>query len=64
MLTACMCSFRRSERSGSEYGIAITRAPGLHDLTTIIDSNGNPVMDAVWSFDLHPSYGCFVWFCE
>lgn len=59
-IAAESCSFRRSCTADLEYGIAILNCPGLYDVKTIIDMNGNPVpKDQLYDYTLSPYQGGF-----
>lgn len=59
MISAVACWFRREAGSHPEHGIAICKAPGVCDVTVIVDTNGQLVYDP-WTCGLEHWAGSFV----
>jgi hypothetical protein len=63
MLSACVCSFQRTQGSEWEMGIAITSAPGFHNIVVMLPGEATTVYDAlseVWKYNLLPYLGAFM----
>ena len=59
-MKAQACTFRRTQGSVSEEGIAI--GTDTDEVMLIIDKEGNPVVSVPWTYYLTPYMGCFsVW---
>lgn len=53
---AQLCRFLRKPEGQWEFGIAIVKEVGMHDVLAIIDTDGKKVTSKCWNYDLvnHP----------
>ena len=58
-MSAEACSFKRTQNSKWESGIAINPYAGSHDTQIIIDTSFNPVPTPIFSYTLESYKGCF-----
>lgn len=60
-MQVCVVSFKRTERGKREIGVAVSKVDNCGgELDVIIDADGKPVENPLWTYQSMEYAGCFI----